>query len=154
MNYADIKPNDINNGEGLVVSLWVSGCPIKCEGCHNEAIWDYTSGEEFTEETLNYLVDLLSDPRVDKGLSILGGEPLAPENYSEVLNVVKHVREKFPTKSIWLWTGYEYSRVEPLEILNYLDVIITGRYIESLKDTETWWRGSLNQKKIHLTKSK
>lgn len=153
MKYADIKANDINNGEGLVVSLWVSGCPIKCEGCHNEAIWDFNSGEEFTEETLNYLVDLLKDPRVDKGLSILGGEPLATENYTDVLNVVKHVREKFPKKNIWLWTGYEYSKIESLEILKYLDVVITGRYIESLKDKETWWRGSLNQQKINLSKS-
>lgn len=150
MRYADIKPCDINNGEGLVVSLWVTGCPIKCHNCHNEEIWDKGTGKEFTKENLEYILNLLSDTRVDLGFSILGGEPLAEWNYPEVLNVVKAVREKFPKKPIWLWTGYKYRDVQNLEIFSYLDTVIDGRYIDEFKDEETWWRGSLNQQKIGL----
>lgn len=150
MRYADIKEFDINNGEGIVVSLWVTGCPLKCENCHNESIWDKSTGQEFTEDTLNYILDLLSDDRLDLGFSILGGEPLANWNYLDVLHVVKTVREKFPNKKIWLWTGYTYERVQHLEIFKYLDVVIDGMYIDNLKDEKTWWRGSTNQRKIKL----
>lgn len=150
MRYADIKPCDINNGLGLVVSLWVTGCPIHCENCHNESIWDKNTGKEFTDKELNYILELLSDTRVDLGFSILGGEPLATWNYDEVLRVVKTVREKFPNKRIWLWTGFTYEKVKNLEIFNYLDAVIDGQYIDSLKDETTWWRGSSNQRKIML----
>lgn len=150
MRYADIKKNDICNGEGLVVSLWVTGCPIKCPNCHNQAVWDKETGEEFTNETMQELLDALSDTRVDKGFSVLGGEPLADWNYSTVLEVVKTVREKFPTKKIWLWTGFNYDNVKNLEIFKYLDVVIDGMFIDSLKDEKTWWRGSSNQRMIKL----
>lgn len=150
MRYADIKPNDINNGEGLVVSLWVTGCPIRCRGCHNESVWDENIGELFTDKELNQIVKELSDTRIDKGFSILGGEPLAPYNYPTVEKVVKHVRDLFPNKQIWLWTGYEYYQIKDLEIMKYLNVVITGRYVDTLKDNETWWRGSSNQTKIVL----
>ncbi|MFI3211430.1 MAG: anaerobic ribonucleoside-triphosphate reductase activating protein [Peptostreptococcaceae bacterium] len=150
MNFADIKKNDINNGQGIVVSLWVTGCPIKCAGCHNEEIFDGSKGTLFTDDTYNYLETLIGDPRVDKGFSILGGEPLSTENYPKVLEIVKKVRTKFPNKRIWLWTGYTYTSVATLEIMRYLDVVIDGRYIESLKDELTWWRGSANQQMIEL----
>lgn len=150
MRFADIKKNDINNGEGIVVSLWVTGCPIKCPHCHNESIWDNHSGEYFTNKHLDEIIEELSDPRVDKGFSILGGEPLATWNYDEVLKIVKAVRKKFPKKQIWLWTGYNYDNIQNLEIFNYLDVVIDGMYVDALKDEETWWRGSSNQRMIKL----
>lgn len=150
MKIADIKTDDINNGEGIVVSLWVTGCPIHCPGCHNEAVWDKNQGEDFTIEHMEQILDTLSDPRVDKGFSILGGEPLATWNYETVLKIVKLVRRKFPNKQIWLWTGYNYDNISNLEIFKYLDVVIDGMYIESLKDEDTWWRGSSNQRMIHL----
>lgn len=150
MRYADIKKNDINNGEGLVVSLWVTGCPIKCPNCHNESIWDRNTGKEFTSDTMLDIIEALEDPRVDKGFSILGGEPLADWNYETVLDIVKSVRGLFPHKKIWLWTGYNYDNVKNLEIFKYLDVVIDGMYIDSLKDNDTWWRGSSNQRKICL----
>lgn len=153
MRYADIKKNDINNGEGIVVSLWVTGCPIKCPHCHNESIWDKNTGKDFTPQVLDSIIEELSDTRVDKGFSILGGEPLAPWNYDQVLYVVKSVRALFPKKRIWLWTGYNYDNISNLEIFKYLDVVIDGMYIDSLKDEKTWWRGSSNQRKICLTKS-
>ena len=150
MRFADIKKNDINNGEGLVVSLWVTGCPIHCPHCHNESIWDKETGEEFTSKHLDSIIEELSDPRIDKGFSILGGEPLAEWNYEEVLYAVKSVRALFPKKQIWLWTGFNYDNVKNLEIFKYLDVVIDGMYIDSLKDEETWWRGSSNQRMIKL----
>lgn len=150
MRFADIKKNDINNGEGLVVSLWVTGCPIKCYNCHNESIWDENTGEEFTSEHLDMIIEELKDPRVDKGFSILGGEPLSNTNYKDVLYVVKSIRALFPKKQIWLWTGYNYDAISNLEIFKYLDVVIDGRYEDSLKDEETWWRGSANQRMIRL----
>lgn len=150
MRYADIKPCDINNGEGLVVSLWVTGCPIKCPNCHNKDIWNKDSGKEFTDKDLDYIIELLSDNRLDLGFSILGGEPLAKWNYEEVKRVAKTVREKFPNKKIWLWTGYKYDDVKSLDIFKYIDTVIDGRYIDEYKDEETWWRGSLNQNKITL----
>lgn len=150
MYYADIKRNDINNGEGLVVSLWVSGCPFRCPGCHNSIAWDKNFGNEFNVGALGDLLEALGDKRVDKNLSILGGEPLADYNYEEVLNVVKTVRKVYPNKKIWLWTGYDYDKVKNLEIFNYLDCVIDGQYIEALKDEDTWWRGSTNQRMIRL----
>lgn len=150
MRFADIKKNDINNGEGIVVSLWVTGCPIHCPNCHNESIWDKETGEEFTEYHTGEIMKALSDPRIDKGFSVLGGEPLATWNYETVLRVVKLVRKKFPTKRIWLWTGYNYDKVKNLEIFKYLDVVIDGMYVDSLKDEDTWWRGSSNQRMIKL----
>lgn len=150
MRYADIKPCDINNGEGLVVSLWVTGCPIKCHNCHNKDIWNKATGKEFTQEDLDYIIELLSDTRVDLGFSVLGGEPLAEWNYKEVLKIVQTVRATFPNKKIWLWTGYNYDTVKHLEIFKYLDTVIDGKYIDEYKDEETWWRGSLNQNKITL----
>lgn len=151
MRYADIKKNDINNGVGLVVSLWVTGCPIKCPNCHNESIWNKETGEEFTEDSMKELLEALDDPRVDKGFSILGGEPLAEWNYTALLEIVKEVRKRYPTKRIWIWTGYNYDKVKNLEIFKYLDVVIDGMYIDSLKDDTTWWRGSSNQRMIKLT---
>lgn len=150
MRIADIKPDDISNGEGVVVSLWVTGCPIRCPHCHNEIIWDKNKGEIFTTEHLDYILKELSDPRIAKGFSILGGEPLAQWNYETVLKIVRIVRMKFPDRPIWLWTGYNYDNVSNLDIFKYLDVVIDGMYIDSLKDEDTWWRGSSNQRKIVL----
>lgn len=151
MRYADIKANDINNGVGFVVSLWVTGCPIKCHNCHNRDIWDKETGVEFTNDDLLHILDLLSDNRVDKNFSVLGGEPLAPWNYDTVLQILKTVRYTFPKKKIWLWTGYNYDIISNLEIFKYIDVVVDGMYIDSLKDEKTWWRGSSNQRMICLT---
>ena len=148
MNYADIKPNDINNGEGIRVSLWVTGCPIKCPGCHNKVVWDKDKGTEYTNETQNYIIDLLRDTDVSKDLSILGGEPLAVWNYEEVLNLCKTVKKLMPEKHIQIWTGYTYETIKNLEIFKYIDILVDGKYIESLKDESTWWRGSSNQRMI------
>lgn len=150
MNYADIKTFDINNGDGVRVSLWVTGCPFKCQGCHNSVLWDKDIGNLYTDDTENYIINLLNDKNIDVNLSILGGEPLAIWNYEEVLSLCKRVRKEFPSKTIWLWTGYNFDKIKDYEIMQYLDVVIDGTYIESLRDENTFWRGSTNQRKIVL----
>lgn len=151
MNYAEIKNFDLNNGDGIRVSLWVTGCPIQCEGCHNKHLWNREVGKCFTQNEENYIIDLLKQYQ-EINLSILGGEPLAPYNYDTVLKLCKRVKEELPDKNIWLWTGYSYSCVQDLEIMKYLDVLIEGKYIKTLReeDPEIWWRGSKNQNMIRL----
>lgn len=150
MNYADIKKADLNNGDGIRVSLWVTGCPIHCKGCHNKDIWNPQTGSPFTRSTLDYLLNIFRCEKIDKNLSILGGEPLARYNVDTVTLVCKEFKKEFPNKTIWLWSGYDYEEVKDLEVMQYIDKLIDGRYIESLeKDT---WRGSNNQRIIDLKK--
>lgn len=151
MNYAEIKNFDLNNGDGIRVSLWVTGCPIQCDGCHNKHLWNREVGKCFTQNEENCIIDLLKQYH-EINLSILGGEPLAPYNYDTVLKLCKRVKEELPDKNIWLWTGYSYSCVQDLEIMKYLDVLIEGKYIKTLReeDPEIWWRGSKNQNMIRL----
>lgn len=167
MNYANIKNFDCANGPGIRVSLFVSGCHMnpKCKGCFNKVAWDFDYGEKFTDETLGYLIKLLSNKHI-RGLSIAGGDPLAPKNISTVLYIVLNVREKFPDKDIWLWTGENFSDLYMLlylyqkRILNFdnleyvinlrmllcnIDVITTGRFVEDKKDLTRKWSGSSNQ---------
>lgn len=167
MNYANIKNFDCANGPGIRVSLFVSGCHMnpKCKGCFNKVAWDFDYGEKFTDETLDYLIKLLSNKHI-RGLSIAGGDPLAPKNISTVLYIVLNVREKFPDKDIWLWTGENFSDLYMLlylykkRILNFdnleyvinlrmllynIDVITTGRFVEDKKDLTRKWSGSSNQ---------
>lgn len=147
MNYMDIKTSDINNGEGLRVSLWLSGCEHKCKGCHNPETWNRKNGVPFTNETYTYLVDKLTKG-VKRGLTITGGDPLAHFNYEEVLELVKCLKQDIPDLNIWVYTGYYYDELiedGKLEILDYIDVLVDGRYEEDLKDSNLKWRGSSNQ---------
>lgn len=167
MNYSNIKNFDCANGSGIRVSLFVSGCHMnpKCKGCFNSVAWDFNYGQKFTDETMDYLIELLSNKHI-RGLSILGGDPLAPQNISTVLYIVLNVREKFPDKDIWLWTGENFSDLYMLlylyqkRMLNFdnleyvinlrmllynIDVITTGRFIEDKKDLTRKWSGSSNQ---------
>lgn len=152
MNFADIKEADINNGEGIRVSLWVTGCPIHCKGCHNKDIWDPQEGMPFTKDTMEYLLNLFRHEKIDKNLSILGGEPLARYNVDVVTNICKMFKNEFPNKTIWLWTGYDYDEIKGLEVMQYVDKLIDGRYIETLDKDE--WRGSNNQRIIDLKKER
>ena len=147
MRFSDIKDFDLNNGEGIRVSLWVSGCEFKCEHCHNEALWDKDNGELFTDDIKDYLFSLMNKD-IEKDLSILGGEPLAPYNRYDVLRLCKEFKEVFPNKSIWLWSGYNIEQIEVFlpEILDYVDVLIDGVFVEEWKDETLMWRGSKNQR--------
>ena len=146
MRYSDIKDCDMNNGEGIRVSLWVSGCEFNCKNCHNKESQDRDFGKLFTEKVKQDLFKMM-DEDIPKSLSILGGEPLTPYNREEVINLCKEFKETFPDKSIWLWTGYEMNYIKTYipEILTCVDVIIDGLFIEGLKTDELMWRGSANQ---------
>ena len=147
MKYLDIKTSDINNGSGLRVSLWVSGCEFRCKGCHNPQSWNKNNGKEFTSDTYAYLVNALTTG-IKRGLTIIGGEPLTDYNYPEVLTLIKRLKEVIPDLNIWVYTGYYYDELieeNKTEIFDYIDVLVDGRYDEELKDKSLKWRGSSNQ---------
>lgn len=154
MNYANIKYNDIANGEGISVSLFVSGCPHHCTGCFNPETWDYNCGKPFTEETLNKIIKAIAKNDIVRNFNILGGEPLAPQNRTSVFAIVKEIRKIYPNITIRIWTGYQLKELfdEIIENLKELKVntIIDGRFIESQKSYEIAMRGSKNQKIYEL----
>lgn len=156
MNYAKIDVNDITNGEGVCVSLWVQGCIIHCPGCHNSSLWGFDGGTPFTEDTLNEIFTALSANGVQRNFSVLGGEPLAPQNISSMANVVKKVHEHYPNIKIYLWSGYtfDYLREQILPndygfalqaIFQNINYLIDGPYIAAERDITLKLRGSRNQ---------
>lgn len=148
MNYQTIFKDDLINGEGVRVSLFVSGCSHGCAECFSPHAWDYRSGKEFTEEVLNELLEAL-DKQYISGLSLLGGDPLMPKNISTVLDVCNLVKEKFPDKTIWCWTGYTLEEVQQnhaKDILQYIDVLVDGKFVAELKNPSLPFRGSENQR--------
>ena len=154
MHYATIKPLDIANGPGIRVSLFVSGCRNRCKGCFNPETWDFKYGQEFTWETVHEIEPLLNDPHVE-GLSILGGDPFEPENRDWVETLCAYVKHNCPGKSIWVWTGYDFLEdgLIDLPVMKYIDVLVDGRFEESMKDLRLKYRGSSNQRVIDVQKS-
>lgn len=159
MYYGEIKNCDIANGEGVRVTLFVSGCTNRCPHCFQPQTWDFTYGRPFTAETEEYLLSLLS-PDYINGLTLLGGEPFEPENQRALLPFLRRVREQLPEKNIWSFTGFTYEelltegshpRCEATdELLSLLDVLVDGRFVEELKDISLRFRGSSNQRLIDL----
>lgn len=163
MNYATIKDTDIANGEGVRISLFVSGCTHHCKNCFNKETWDFNYGQEFTEKVQNDLIKLLS-PSYVSGLTLLGGEPMEPQNQEGLLPFIQKVKETFGnTKTIWCYTGYIFDKdLKPNgraytkytnELLNNFDVMVDGPFVESLKDISLKFRGSSNQRIIDVKKS-
>ena len=167
MNYHNITTDDMLNGDGLRTVLWVSGCQQKCNNCQNPQTWDFDSGIPFTDETMQELLDDLSLPYIS-GLTLSGGHPLEPQNLDTVYNIVKTVKEKFPNKSIWLYTGYtweeilgkdklyenlEINGISPLDVVKYCDVLVDGKYEDDKRDITLAWRGSSNQRVINIQES-
>lgn len=152
MNYAKIKPVDVANGEGVRVSLFVSGCPHHCKGCFNAELWNYDAGEPFTFETINEVVKVCSKSYIT-GLSLLGGEPLDPKNIHRVTDLCAFFKRAFPHKTIWCYTGYKWEDIKQLHILKYIDVLVDGQFVEDLKDPRLKFRGSSNQRIIDVKKS-
>lgn len=148
MNYLGLNKYDTANGPGIRVSLFVSGCTIHCHDCFNKESWDFNAGKPFTDKIQEDIIKTLQEPYIN-GLSILGGDPLEPKNQDTVLSLVKAVRTSSP-KSIWLWTGRIHWQVKDNPILNYIDVLIDGPYIHSLKPVQ--YAGSANQNIIFLRK--
>lgn len=155
MNYSAIKTNDIANGPGVRVSLFVSGCDLCCEGCFNASAWDFGAGEPFTIGTLGTILDELASDRV-AGLSVLGGEPLHPRNVEGVRTVLRAVRAAYPRKGVWMWTGRTYEDVmtsEEADVLRLIDVLVDGPYVKAIRDPGLRFRGSSNQRIIDLRAS-
>lgn len=153
MNYADIKYPDIANGPGIRVSLFVSGCQRRCEGCFNSEAWDFEYGKTWTRKTFQELRELLEKPHV-AGLSILGGDPMESMNRSAVAKICKHVRWIFrDTKDIWMWTGYSWEDVKNSSIMKYIDVLVDGPFEIDKKDLTLPYCGSRNQRVIDVQKS-
>ena len=162
MNYAAIKKTDVANGPGIGVSLFVSGCRHGCKGCFNREAWSFEYGKPYTEETEKEILEALK-PSYIRGLSLLGGEPFDPANRDTVLSLVQSVREHYPEKDIWCYTGYEYDRellsfaaegqrsVEAL--LRGIDVLVDGRFVEERKNLRLAFRGSENQRIIDVPRS-
>lgn len=159
MNFADIKRVDVANGFGVRVSLFVSGCTHRCPGCFNPETWDFTFGTPFGEEQLRELLALL-DKSYIRGLSLLGGEPFEPENQGAVLELVRRVRRELPQKDIWCYTGYLYEELAAgkvgahgRELLEELDVLVDGPFVEAQKDLKLRFRGSANQRILDVPAS-
>lgn len=164
MNYANIKWTDIANGEGVRISLFVSGCTHHCKNCFNQIAWDFNYGEFFDESIQNKIINELSNDYI-AGISLLGGEPLEPENQQALLPFIRRVRAVYPNKSIWCYTGFvfdentgvlkEIDKNTPVTktLISMFDVLVDGAFVEELKDIRLKFRGSSNQRVIDVQKT-
>ena len=162
MNYASIKRMDVANGPGVRMSLFVSGCTHHCKNCFNREAWDFQYGQPFTQKELDYIVDYVSGEYI-AGLSLLGGEPMEPQNQAGILPLLRKMKEVCPEKSIWCYTGYDYEKdilgrmmkevPETAELLSYIDVLVDGEYIEELHNLSLRFKGSSNQRIIMVQDS-
>ena len=153
MNYLQYYPIDVVNGVGTRCTLFVSGCEHFCKGCHNSSSWDAAGGHPFTTEMEDLIIKDLGDTRIHRdGLSLSGGDPLFPGNIDAILKLVQRVKAEYPDKDIWLWTGYTLETLTDCqrEIMDYVDVLIDGKFELDKRDLSLAWRGSSNQRVIHL----
>jgi len=162
MNFASIKIMDVANGPGVRISLFVSGCRHYCPGCFNQEAWDFDYGEPFTDKKIDYIIDYAKGQYIS-GLSLLGGEPLEPENQKGLLPFLRRFKSECPEKSVWCYTGFDFEKdiigrmfdeyAETRELMSYIDVLVDGKYIEELKDLSIRFRGSSNQRIIMVQES-
>ena len=153
MRYNLIRKMDISNGPGVRVSVFMQGCSFHCKNCFNSETWDFEGGKEFNDETIEKILNLCGQNYVE-GLSILGGEPMHPTNIEGTTKLAKAFKEKYPNKSIWVWSGFLYDRdLKDKEVLKYIDVLVDGQYVDELHDTTLKWRGSSNQRVIDVKKT-
>ena len=159
MNYADIRPIDVANGPGIRVSVFVSGCTHACPECFNPEAWDFAYGRPFTQAEVEQVLQALERPYI-RGLSLLGGEPFHPRNQGAVLELVRQVRERFPEKDIWCYTGYLFEDLAAgqvgehgWELLERLDVLVDGPFVAAQKNLGLRFRGSSNQRILEVRSS-
>lgn len=152
MRYHNITKDDMLNGDGLRVVLWVAGCAHGCPGCHNPITWDPEGGLPFDDEAKQEIFDELDKDYVS-GITFSGGDPLHEANVRQVTALAKEIREKYPNKTIWLYTGSLWKEVKDLEIAKYLDVLVDGEFQEEKKDNTLHWKGSANQMVIDVPKT-
>ena len=153
MRYNKVRKMDISNGPGVRVSIFMQGCAFNCKNCFNPETHDFKCGKEFSDETINRVLELCNNDNVE-GLSILGGEPMHPINIDGTTRLAKAFKEKFPNKTIWAWSGFKFDTdLKGKEVLNYLDVLVDGQYVDELRNPKLKWRDSENQRVIDVKKS-
>ena len=149
MRYHNITKDDMLNGDGLRVVLWVSGCSHNCKGCQNPITWDPNGGLNFDDAAKQEIFEQL-DKSYISGLTLSGGDPLHSANRVDVRDLAREVREKYPKKTIWLYTGYSWESIYHYPIMEYLDVVVDGEFEEDKKDNTLYWKGSSNQRVIDV----
>ena len=152
IRYNKIRKMDIANGPGVRVSIFLQGCTFHCPECFNPETHDFAGGKELSDEVLQQLMQLCSADHI-KGLSILGGEPLHPKNIAGTTQIAKMFKEKFPHKTLWIWTGFLYENIKDREIFNYVDVLVDGLFEKKLANPMLQYRGSSNQRLIDIPKT-
>ncbi len=150
--YNKIRKMDISNGPGVRVSIFLQGCAFHCKGCFNAETWDFKGGEELTDKVIDHLMELCSKDWI-VGLSILGGEPLHPNNIEASTKIAKKFKELYPEKNLWVWTGFSFDDVKENEIMKYIDVLVDGQFKIELSDPTLRWKGSSNQRVIDIKKT-
>ncbi len=152
MRYHNITKDDMLNGDGLRTVLWVAGCSHACKNCHNPITWDICGGIPFDEAAKGELFEALDQDYIS-GITFSGGDPLHLQNRDEVGVLIGEIREKFPQKTIWLYTGYDWEDVKDLPYVGLVDVLVDGKFVEALKDVKLHWKGSANQRVIDVKKT-
>lgn len=163
MNIAEIKTNDIANGEGVRTSVFVSGCRHRCPDCFNEIAWDFEYGKKWSEKTRDFIISSCKPPWI-AGLSLLGGEPFEPENQKGMLELLKEFKKHYPQKNVWCYSGFTLEQITGAEksractetareMLKYIDILVDGRFQKELKNISLKFRGSENQRVINLKKT-
>lgn len=153
MRYNKIRKMDISDGPGVRVSIFMQGCAFHCKNCFNPETWDFEKGKEFTDETIERVLELCGNENIT-GLSILGGEPMHPTNIEGTTKLAKAFKEKYPEKTLWAWTGFLFDKwVKDKEVAKYLDVLVDGQYVDELRNPMLKWKGSSNQRVIDVQKS-
>lgn len=153
MRYNMIREMDISNGPGVRVSIFMQGCSFHCKKCFNPETWDFGGGKEFNNATIDKVLNLCDKKHI-KGLSILGGEPMHPNNIEATTKLAKEFKEKYPNKNLWVWSGYNFEKdLKDKEVVKYIDVLVDGTYKDELHDFNLKWKGSSNQRVIDVQKS-
>ncbi|PWC13182.1 anaerobic ribonucleotide reductase-activating protein [Brenneria roseae subsp. americana] len=153
MNYHQYYPVDVVNGPGTRCTLFVAGCVHQCPGCYNKSTWRINSGQPFTQAIQDRIIADLQDTEIPRqGISLSGGDPLHPQNVPEILKLVKRIRAECPGKDIWVWTGYVLAELtaEQQQVVDLINVLVDGKFVQDLKDPSLIWRGSSNQVIHHL----
>lgn len=152
MRYHNITKDDMLNGEGLRTVLWVAGCNHNCRECHNPITWDIRGGIPFDSQAKQELFEELEKPYIS-GVTLSGGDPLHPENREEIGTLMDEISERFPNKTIWLYTGYTWEQISSLPYIKKADVVVDGEFVIALKDPKLHWKGSSNQRVIDVQRS-
>lgn len=143
---------DIADGPGVRVSIFMQGCSFNCKNCFNPETHNFSGGKEFTDGTINHIIDLCNNENIE-GLSILGGEPMHPLNIDGTLKLAKMFKKTYPEKNIWAWTGFLFENLKEKEVMKYIDVLVDGQYVDELHNPTLKWKGSSNQRVIDVQKS-